>query len=61
MKPPLRVRAFSTDERDFLTTSLRSRDAFTVRRAQILLAYAEGEEGKIVAQIAQSLRIAFAC
>lgn len=58
MKPPLRVRAFSTDERDFLTASLRSRDAFTVRRAQILLAYAEGEEGKIVAQIAQSLRIA---
>jgi transposase len=42
MKPPLFVRGLSDSERQALQTGLRSREAFTLRRAQILLASAEG-------------------
>jgi transposase len=42
MKPPLFVRELSDAERWALQAGLRSREAFTLRRAQILLASAEG-------------------
>src|SRR5215210_672038 len=43
MRPPLFVRALSDAERRELQAGLRSREAFTLRRAQILLASAEGQ------------------
>ena len=43
MKPPLFVRELSGAERRTLQTGLRSREAFTLRRSQILLASAEGQ------------------
>jgi len=43
MKPPLFVRELSDVERRTLQSGLRSREAFTLRRAQILLASAEGQ------------------
>ena len=43
MKPPLFVRALSDAERRALQAGLRSREGFTLRRAQILLASAEGQ------------------
>ncbi len=42
MKPPLFVRPLSDDERAALRAGLRSPDAFTLRRCQVLLASAEG-------------------
>lgn len=42
MKPPLFVRELSDAERRELQAGLRSREAFTLRRAQILLASADG-------------------
>jgi transposase len=42
MKPPLFVRELSDAERRALRSGLRSREAFTLRRAQILLASADG-------------------
>jgi transposase len=42
MKPPSFARALTTAERRQLQSGLRSADAFTVRRCQILLASAEG-------------------
>ena len=43
MKPPIFVRSLSEDERQALATALRSKDAFALRRAQILLASSRGE------------------
>ncbi len=43
MKPPLYVRPLSDAERDALKAAVRSSDAFTMRRSQILLASARGE------------------
>ena len=43
MKSPLFVRELSDAERRELHAGLRSREAFTLRRAQILLASAEGQ------------------
>ena len=43
MKPPLFVRELSDAERQELQAGLRSRAAFTLRRAQILLASADGQ------------------
>ena len=43
MKPPLFVRALSDFERQALQVGLRSREAFTLRRAQILLASSQGQ------------------
>lgn len=52
MKPPLFVRALSESERRDLQVGLRSREAFTLRRAQILLASAEGQRpSRIAAQV----------
>ena len=52
MKPPIFVRKLSTDERERLEAGLRSKDAFTLRRSQMLLASSRGEH---VPQIAENL------
>ena len=45
MKPPIFVRSFSEEEREALEAGLRSKDAFVLRRSQILLASSSrGEE-----------------
>jgi transposase len=49
MKPPLFVRELSDDERRALQAGLRSREAFTLRRAQILLASADGQRPSRIA------------
>lgn len=49
MKPPLFVRELSDAERRTLQAGLRSREAFTLRRAQILLASAEGHRPSQIA------------
>src|SRR5215218_4144375 len=43
MKPPIFVRSLSQEEREALTAGLRSKDAFVLRRSQILLASSRGE------------------
>jgi transposase len=43
MKPPLFIRPLSDPERAALRRALRSPDAFTLRRAQVLLASADGQ------------------
>ena len=52
MKPPLFVRALTAEERAALRHGLRSPEAFTLRRSQVLLASAGGQRP---AQIAASL------
>jgi transposase len=43
MKPPIFVRSLSQEEREALEAGLRSKDAFVMRRSQILLASSRGE------------------
>ncbi len=43
MKPPIFVRKLSEEEREALGAGLRSKDAFVLRRSQILLASSRGE------------------
>jgi transposase len=43
MKAPIFVRSFSEEEREALKAGLRSKDAFVLRRSQILLASSRGE------------------
>lgn len=43
MKPPIFVRPLSQEEREALSAGLRSKDAFVLRRSQILLASSRGE------------------
>ena len=52
MKTPIFVRSFSEEEREALQAGLRSKDAFTLRRCQMLLASSRGEE---VSRIASNL------
>jgi transposase len=52
MKPPIFVRSLSEEEREALEAGLRSKDAFVMRRSQILLASARGQSPP---QIARSL------
>lgn len=52
-RAPIYVRELSEEERSALTNGLRSRDAFVLRRCQILLASASG---KRASQIAAELR-----
>jgi transposase len=52
MKTPIFVRSFSKEEREALETGLRSKDAFALRRSQMLLASSRGDE---VPQIAINL------
>ena len=49
MKPPLFVRGLTDPERRALQAGLRSREAFTLRRAQILLASADGQHASAIA------------
>ena len=50
MKPPLYVRPVTDAERDALKAGLRSSDAFTLRRSQILLASARGKRPREIAE-----------
>jgi transposase len=50
MKPPLYVRPLTDAERDLLKAKLRSSDAFTVRRSQILLASARGKRPREIGE-----------
>src|SRR4051794_21356249 len=52
MKPTIFVRTLSNDERNPASSRLRSKDAFTLRRSQMLLASSRGNE---VPQIAENL------
>ena len=49
MKPPLFVRPLTASERATLQRGLRSADAFTLRRSQILLASARGQRPSRIA------------
>ena len=48
-KTPIFVRALTDDERTALAAGLRSRDAFVMRRCQILLASASGKRASQIA------------
>src|SRR5215467_6177331 len=50
MKAPMYVRAVSSDEQAGLEAGLRSSDAFTLRRSQILLASSRRQHPKVIAQ-----------
>src|SRR5215212_346896 len=50
MKPPIFVRELSEKDRERLEAGLRSKDAFVMRRCQILLASARGESPPKIAQ-----------
>src|SRR5438552_12955306 len=50
MKPPTFVRTLTAAERQQLQAGLRSADAFTVRRCQILLASAKGQRAPAIAR-----------
>jgi hypothetical protein len=50
MKPPLFVRPLTVTERQQLEAGCRSREAFTLRRCQILLASARGQRPRQIAQ-----------
>jgi transposase len=49
MKPPSFVRSLTADERQALRAGLRSADAFTLRRCQVLLASADGQTPRQIA------------
>jgi transposase len=49
MKTPIFVRPLSEDERRRLREGLRSKDAFTMRRSQVLLASSKGERAPKIA------------
>src|SRR5215212_3191570 len=49
MKPPLFVRALTSEEQLALTAGLRSSDAFALRRCQILLASSRGDRPSQIA------------
>lgn len=53
MRPPIFVRSLSDTEKEQLAAALRSKNAFTLRRAQIILA---SERGERASRIACSLR-----
>lgn len=50
MQPPLYVRPLTGAERDALKAGLRSSDAFTMRRSQIVLASARGDTPPTIAR-----------
>ena len=50
MKTPIFVRALSEEEQESLKRGLRSKDTFTMRRCQILLASARGERAPRIAK-----------
>ncbi|CAA9311547.1 MAG: Mobile element protein [uncultured Gemmatimonadaceae bacterium] len=50
MKTPLFVRPLTDADHDALTSGLRSSDAFTLRRCQIVLASSRGEHASAIAR-----------
>ena len=50
MKTPIFVRSFSEAEREALQAGLRSKNAFTMRRCQVLLASSRGEHAPKIAE-----------
>jgi transposase len=50
MKSPIFVRSLSEGERENLQASLRSKDTFTMRRSQMLLASSKGEKAPKIAE-----------
>jgi len=50
MRPPIFVRPLTDAERERIEAGLRSSDAFTLRRSQILLASARGERAPAIAR-----------
>ena len=50
MRPPIFVRSLSDTEKEQLQTALRSKDAFLMRRAQIILASNRGERASTIAR-----------
>jgi len=50
MRPPIFVRALTDDERQGLEKGLRAKDAFVLRRCQILLSSARGERAPRIAE-----------
>ncbi len=50
MKPPIFVHTLSKDERKGLQAGLRSKDTFTLRRSQMLLASSRGDEAQQIAE-----------
>ena len=50
MRKPIFVRDLTPDERDALTTGLRSSSSFTLRRCQIVLASARGQHARLIAE-----------
>lgn len=50
MKAPLYVRTLSEEEQQILTVGLRSANAFTMRRCQILLASSRGQRPAVIAR-----------
>ena len=50
MKPPIFVRSLSEKEREALQAGLRSKDAFVMRRCQILLASSRGQSPPKIAR-----------
>ena len=51
MKEPIFTRSLTDDERSSLRSSLRSSNAFTLRRSQILLSSAEGRTPRQIARL----------
>src|SRR5215208_4960434 len=50
MRPPIYVRPLTDAEREQVEAGLRSSDAFTLRRSQIVLASARGEQVPVIAR-----------
>ena len=50
MRPPIFVRTLGADEREQVEAALRTSEAFTLRRAQIVLASARGERVPSIAE-----------
>src|SRR6478672_7039189 len=50
MRPPIFVRTLTDDERQALEKGLRAKDAFVLRRCQILLNSARGERAPRIAE-----------
>src|SRR5829696_5110706 len=50
MRPPIFVRSLSDTEKEQLESALRSKDAFVMRRAQIILASNRGERASTIAR-----------
>lgn len=50
MKPPIRLRPITDDERQQLEAGLRAKEAFVLRRCQILLAAGRGQTAPVIAE-----------